>query len=493
MVGAMDNEILQILAKRKIHTFSMSAGLTTGDFGWGSKTFAKMGRKKINLIAQFLRLGVNVVISDVDVMWLRSPLPFLARFPGADILTSTDHLSTTVGKDEALERYPDAGSAFNIGIMLFRARSLPFVEQWIKVIEADDTIWDQNAFNDIVRMGQVIQDDDANHYFLGYNGSLHVGVLPVALFCSGHVFFTQAMHRTLGVEPYAVHATFQFSGTPGKKHRFREAGLWLEDSTYYQHPGGFITFDPHIPKDLLDKAGPRTGKMDLANTAGHFELVNYQLKQLRHAFALATILGRAVILPDMWCGLDRYWAPHAGTLPGSSFKLPFLCPADHILDLENGLARHLDKAEFGPDIMYRESGFLSHPEMPDAVLGSVVHVHACKHGAVGCATGDNPATLEYNRLFMEERLDSDHIVMALSSVASIPVLNFTSMESAFGRFVRHEDQQRFHRRMAQYGAVWCCVDAHPGHVHYDLLWDLPHTDKHNRKFGAGEWKPITGP
>ncbi len=37
-----------------------AAGLTTGDFGWGSKTFAKMGRKKINLIAKFLELGVNV-------------------------------------------------------------------------------------------------------------------------------------------------------------------------------------------------------------------------------------------------------------------------------------------------------------------------------------------------------------------------------------------------------------------------------------------------
>ncbi|KIZ02110.1 hypothetical protein MNEG_5845 [Monoraphidium neglectum] len=237
MVGAMDEAILITLAKRKIPTFSMAAGLTTGDFGWGSKTFAKMGRKKINLIAQFLELGVNVVISDVDVLWLRNPLPFFQRFPGADILTSTDHLSSTVGAAEELERYPEAGSAFNIGIMLFRQRSAKFVEQWIEVIEADDTIWDQNAFNDLIRAGQVIQEDDPHHYFRGDNNSLTVGVLPVAFFCSGHVYFTQAMYRTLGIKPYAVHATFQFSGTPGKRHRFREAGLWLEDYTYYHHPG----------------------------------------------------------------------------------------------------------------------------------------------------------------------------------------------------------------------------------------------------------------
>jgi hypothetical protein len=93
-----------------------------------------MGRKKISLIAKFLSLGVDVVISDVDVMWLRSPLSFFARFPGADVLTSSDHLAPTVGAEERLERYPDAGSAFNIGIMLFRGKSLPFVRQWIKVM-----------------------------------------------------------------------------------------------------------------------------------------------------------------------------------------------------------------------------------------------------------------------------------------------------------------------------------------------------------------------
>jgi hypothetical protein len=36
------------------------AGLTTGDAGWGSPTFAKMGRKKIQLISLFLKLDVQV-------------------------------------------------------------------------------------------------------------------------------------------------------------------------------------------------------------------------------------------------------------------------------------------------------------------------------------------------------------------------------------------------------------------------------------------------
>jgi hypothetical protein len=54
-----------------------------------------------------------------------------------------------------------------------------------------------------------------------------MGVLPVALFASGHTFFVQRLAERQGTPAYAVHATFQFSGTPGKRHRLRERALWL--------------------------------------------------------------------------------------------------------------------------------------------------------------------------------------------------------------------------------------------------------------------------
>jgi hypothetical protein len=111
--------LLQLLVDQKLNAFSMKSGLTLGDFGWGSKTFAKMGREKIRLIRVFLQLGVQVVISDVDVMWLRNPLPFFDRFPAADILTSSDHLANTV-PDESLEIHTKAGSAANIGACAVR-------------------------------------------------------------------------------------------------------------------------------------------------------------------------------------------------------------------------------------------------------------------------------------------------------------------------------------------------------------------------------------
>ena len=63
----------------QVPTFSMSSGLTLEDFGWGTPTFHKMGREKINLIYAFTKMGFDVLISDVDTVWLRNPLPYMAQ------------------------------------------------------------------------------------------------------------------------------------------------------------------------------------------------------------------------------------------------------------------------------------------------------------------------------------------------------------------------------------------------------------------------------
>ncbi len=40
--------------------------------------------------------GFDVFVSDVDTVWMRDPLPFVLRYPDADLLTSSDHLANTV-------------------------------------------------------------------------------------------------------------------------------------------------------------------------------------------------------------------------------------------------------------------------------------------------------------------------------------------------------------------------------------------------------------
>ena len=134
---------------------------------------------------------------------------------------------------------------------------------------------------------------------------------------------------------------------------------------------GFLSFDLAVQRHLVRPAG-------VMDVSSHFALVHPQLTQVgavekavekavasaackcslggcmhvlttapplspqvRAALLLARRLQRILILPKLVCGLDRFWAPHNGTIPGSDTMLPIdPCPADHVLDLEH-MARTL--------------------------------------------------------------------------------------------------------------------------------------------------------
>mmetsp|Transcript_27081 Transcript_27081/g.49899 ORF Transcript_27081/g.49899 Transcript_27081/m.49899 type:complete len:294 (-) Transcript_27081:56-937(-) len=96
-------------------------------------------------------------------------------------------------------------------------------------------------------------------------------------------------------------------------------------------------------------------------------------------------------------------------------------------------------------------------------------------------------------------LDSAKLLIALSSVKTAKVLHFRTLVGAvkdFGLGLTHspDAKQKFMRRLQVYGSIWCCVNNHPGHVHYDLLWDVPHTDKFNRVWSENNtWVQLPGP
>lgn len=88
-----------------------------------------------------------------------------------------------------------APGAYNIGILLFRPTnaSRRFARQWAEKLAGDDKIWDQNGFNDEMRLhtGPRVQGGSSKNLFWAFDGTLKAGILPVALFCSGHTYFIQ--------------------------------------------------------------------------------------------------------------------------------------------------------------------------------------------------------------------------------------------------------------------------------------------------------------
>lgn len=78
MVGSMDNELLEKLIEDEVPTFAMQSGMTTQDFGWGTANFHLMGRKKIELIYLFTEMGFDILVSDVDTVWMQVCQPSLS-------------------------------------------------------------------------------------------------------------------------------------------------------------------------------------------------------------------------------------------------------------------------------------------------------------------------------------------------------------------------------------------------------------------------------
>lgn len=156
----------------------------------------------------------------------------------------------------------------------------------------------------------------------------------------------------------------------------------------------------------------------------------------------------------------------------------------------------LDVNHFGPRIDYRESSFWRNPRLTPEVNNSRAIVEVCTHGnqSSDCSDGSSPAVLLDGRVRIQSGLTSDAIQAALSGVIGFKVLMFQGLSRhAFGGYSAIADQRKFERRMAMYASIWCCIKDNPGHIWYDLMYDMPgHRDKHHRLW-EGEWYPKTGP
>ncbi|KAE9613214.1 putative nucleotide-diphospho-sugar transferase [Lupinus albus] len=470
LVGAMDTKLLEALYWKGLPVFDMGSHMSTIDVGWGSPTFHKMGREKVILINLMLPFGYELLMCDTDMVWLKNPLPYIAHYPEADVLTSSDQVIPTV-VDDSLEVWEEVGAAYNIGIFHWRPTesAKKLAKEWKELLLSDEKIWDQNGFNDIVhrQLGPLVDEDSGLVY--AYDGNLKLGILPASIFCSGHTYFVQAMHQQLRLEPYAVHTTFQYAGTAGKRHRLREAMLFYDPPEYYNPPGGFLSFRPSIPKSLL-----LNGKHTVGS---HFTLINYQMKQIRTALAIASLLNRTLVMPPLWCRIDRLWFPHPGVLEGSMTRQPFICPLDHVFEV-NVMLKELPEEEFGPKIDIREYSILENSALPAEVKKSWLDVQLCKEGTRDCNASNN--TTFGGVLKFPKHSNEETFIEIFSSFKHVKVIQFSSVQDAFTGFTDKEREQRFRKRVKHYVGIWCCVLDHtPGHIYYDMYWD--------EKPG---WKPI---
>lgn len=214
-----------------------------------------------------------------------------------------------------------------------------------------------------------------------------LATLPIAEVSNGHTFFVQKLHDIVGVPPVCVHTTYQYGDATayayGKRERLRDAHLWLLDTPQSHWSGRFLQLST-APARLL---GPRSSELLLPSVIdpdhcvrSHLKLIMLQRQWLMDGFLLAKALRRTLVLPPVWCMLDKFWTILDHCLIGSKVEMPqpFVCPLDHSFSLGRMVAAGLE---------WREHSFLTNPLAPPDLLASRARLHVGDAAAGGASTG----------------------------------------------------------------------------------------------------------
>eukprot|EP00326_Haptolina_ericina_P007125 CAMPEP_0181209816 /NCGR_PEP_ID=MMETSP1096-20121128/22880_1 /TAXON_ID=156174 ORGANISM="Chrysochromulina ericina, Strain CCMP281" /NCGR_SAMPLE_ID=MMETSP1096 /ASSEMBLY_ACC=CAM_ASM_000453 /LENGTH=201 /DNA_ID=CAMNT_0023301027 /DNA_START=153 /DNA_END=754 /DNA_ORIENTATION=- len=156
---------------------------------------------------------------------------------------------------------------------------------------------------------------------------------------SSQTYFAYAPLRTRSAAPpLTLHAVFAHRRSLPSKLNILRAALAHHDVPEYYNASelSFLHFAPHVPRRL--------------RSSGGFELLSYQLEQVRKAVRLSVLLGRVLVLPHLRCGDAVMSFPchawyHRAMRPGDArlktndkVPLPANCPLHYWYDADAAAA-----------------------------------------------------------------------------------------------------------------------------------------------------------
>ena len=372
-----------------------------------TRGFNLLGEAKTASIAKLLDMGLDVFLSDVDVVWLRNPSDYFesGQLALADVAVTSDCVFGSERRrpgwrDEFGQDPEPTRASANTGVTLFRSnpRAKAFVAAWRRrqrrTRETEPQHNDQQHFQfTLARSHGLEADTEAlkfdnqapdgksdketfvddwirgfrpRYYYahVGIGGDeetvetkVKVALLPTNLFPNGHLHFVahHAAKQGFADEVYAVHGTHNYGGSPGKLGRFREHGMWAVDGEEYyfgdlkRKAPKYLKVRFTVPEYLADPT-PNLAVGKGERPERHLNLLQWQIERVRDGLALANITGRTLILPPMLCTCDRWWYLFQNCTNGV-VTLPFVCPNDHV---------YLEPLMRKPEKMlrYREHTFL---------------------------------------------------------------------------------------------------------------------------------------
>nr|CAD1834424.1 unnamed protein product [Ananas comosus var. bracteatus] len=95
---ALDSETYEFSVLQGLPVFmdSMSPrNVSFDDCHFGTECFQRVTKVKSRIVLQILKLGYNVLLSDVDVYWFNNPLPYLLSFGPDTLVAQSDEYNET--------------------------------------------------------------------------------------------------------------------------------------------------------------------------------------------------------------------------------------------------------------------------------------------------------------------------------------------------------------------------------------------------------------
>jgi arabinosyltransferase len=155
---------------------------------------------------------------------------------------------------------------------------------------------------------------------------------------NGHTFFVQKLHQITKLPPICVHTTYQYGDATnyayGKRQRLRDELLWAMDGPEY-FQGRFLQLVTE-PARLLSPERAELLLPEVIDAAhcvrSHQRLSMLQRQWLHDGFLLAAATKRTLIIPPIWCMLDRFWTILNHCLIGSKVGgNPLTCITCHLI------------------------------------------------------------------------------------------------------------------------------------------------------------------